>query len=263
MSSVNMQPPAMIARADAAYVEFFRTFARTVPGAAIIERDGLVMVGTGNLLPHFNFAGLTRVPDDPDAIIQRTEAFFAPYGGRFMLAAMEPADAISPAMEAIGMQPGASRMMLLSPIAGSPRAVAGLTIRTANDPESLYEYNDTLTAGFGGDPWATREILGHPAFMAMRDASHYTGFVEGRPVATAMRLASNRVVVIANVSTIPEFRKRGIGEAMTWRAALDGLGEGCIAAYLQASDMGFPIYARMGFRHVVTHRTWLSPAKLS
>jgi len=263
MSSVNIQPSAMIARADAAYVEFFRTFARTVPGAAIIERDGLVTVGTGKLLPFFNFAAVTRVLDDPAALVERIDAFFAPFGNRFMLVEFEPADALAPVMEARGAQPGAWRMMLLSPIGGSPPIIPGLTIRTANDSDALYDYNDAMTTGFGGDPWATREILGHPDFLAVRDASHYTGFVDGRLVATAMRFTTNRMAVIANVSTIPEFRNRGIGEAMTWRAALDGLGEGCIAAYLQASDMGFPIYARMGFRHVVTHRTWLSPAKLS
>jgi Acetyltransferase (GNAT) family len=263
MSSVNMQPSAMIARANAAYVEFFRTFARTVPGAAIIEREGIVMVGTGRLLPFFNLAALTRVPNDPVAMIERAEAFFAPYGNRFMLVEFEPADALASVMEARGAQPGAWRMMLLSPITGSPPIVPELAIRTANDPEALYEYNDAMTTSFGGDPWATRKILGHPDFLAVRDASHYTGFVDGRLVATAMRFTTNRMAVIANVSTIPEFRKRGIGEAMTWRATLDGLDEGCIAAYLQASNMGFPIYARMGFRHVVTHLTWLSPAKLS
>jgi predicted GNAT family acetyltransferase len=77
------------------------------------------------------------------------------------------------------------------------------------------------------------------------------------PVATAMRFSSHRIAGVFNVSTIPEYRRRGIGEAMTWRAAVDGLAEGCIASALQASEMGLPIYQRMGYRQVLTYQVWL------
>jgi len=117
-----------------------------------------------------------------------------------------------------------------------------------------------MTAGFGGDPWAQPQILVGRALLDEPDMVHYVGFVDGAPVATAMRFSSQRVATVANVSTIPAYRRRGIGEAMTWRAALDGRAAGCVASYLQASEMGFPIYQRMGYRHVLTHRGWLSPA---
>jgi predicted GNAT family acetyltransferase len=74
-----------------------------------------------------------------------------------------------------------------------------------------------------------------------------------------MRFTSHRIAGVYTVATLPEFRGRGLGEALTWRAALDGLVEDCVAASLQASRMGFPIYARMGFRHVVDYETWGSP----
>ncbi len=42
-----------------------------------------------------------------------------------------------------------------------------------------------------------------------------------------------------------------------WRAAADGRAEGCLASALQASAEGFPVYARMGYRHVADYRTWV------
>jgi predicted acetyltransferase len=74
-----------------------------------------------------------------------------------------------------------------------------------------------------------------------------------------LRYTSHRIAGVHNVSTLPEFRGRGLGEAMTWHAALDGRAEGCIASALQASAMGFPIYERMGYRHVVSYETWDVP----
>jgi predicted acetyltransferase len=50
------------------------------------------------------------------------------------------------------------------------------------------------------------------------------------------------------VSTLAEFRRRGFGEAMTWRAIADARTTGCTLSYLQASRMGRHIYEGMGFR---------------
>lgn len=43
---------------------------------------------------------------------------------------------------------------------------------------------------------------------------------------------------------------------MTWHAALEGLSDGCIAAFLQSSTMDEPVYQRMGFQHCVRYREW-------
>jgi predicted acetyltransferase len=64
---------------------------------------------------------------------------------------------------------------------------------------------------------------------------------------------------IYNVATLPSHRKRGYGEAMTWRAVAGGAAAGCDVAILQASQMGRPIYERMGFRLVAPYRTFHRP----
>jgi len=42
-------------------------------------------------------------------------------------------------------------------------------------------------------------------------------------------------------------RHRGFGAAMTARVITDGLASGCDTAALQASELGRPIYERLGF----------------
>ena len=49
------------------------------------------------------------------------------------------------------------------------------------------------------------------------------------------------------MATPPEFRRRGYGAAATWAAIEVGAQRGCDHAVLQASEMGAPVYRRMGF----------------
>jgi ribosomal protein S18 acetylase RimI-like enzyme len=67
------------------------------------------------------------------------------------------------------------------------------------------------------------------------------------------------VADISGVTTLPEFRRRGYGTAMTWAAVAEGERRGASAAVLGASEMGAPVYRRMGFRHAGTYRTYLPP----
>ena len=46
---------------------------------------------------------------------------------------------------------------------------------------------------------------------------------------------------------------------MTARMVADGVAEGCDVAALQASEMGRPIYERLGFRTVVRYVEYVDP----
>jgi hypothetical protein len=50
---------------------------------------------------------------------------------------------------------------------------------------------------------------------------------------------------------------------MTARVMADGVVAGCDVAALQASEMGRPIYERMGFRTVVRYTAYVEPASAS
>jgi len=76
-------------------------------------------------------------------------------------------------------------------------------------------------------------------------------------------LRVGRTIGIYNISTLPTARRHGYGEAMTMRIVADGLARGCDVATLEASEMGYPIYARLGFRKVVDYMGYVDPASLA
>jgi predicted acetyltransferase len=83
--------------------------------------------------------------------------------------------------------------------------------------------------------------------------------VDGEPVASSTLVYGGRVAGVHNVATLPEARRRGFGEALTWHAMARGASFGCDMAALQASQMGRPVYERMGFRLVSQYRTFQRP----
>jgi GNAT superfamily N-acetyltransferase len=98
----------------------------------------------------------------------------------------------------------------------------------------------------------TSDALDRNYRLAVPGAALCVGDVAGSPVATALLLATGRVAGIFWVATLEGQRRKGYGEALTFAAVEAGREFDCTLASLQASEMGLPVYARMGFEHA-TH----------
>ena len=59
------------------------------------------------------------------------------------------------------------------------------------------------------------------------------------------------------VATLPDARGRGIGTAMTLHAMAEGKRRGAEAAVLQATDMGKPVYEKIGFSTAYDYELYL------
>jgi ribosomal protein S18 acetylase RimI-like enzyme len=124
-----------------------------------------------------------------------------------------------------------------------------LAIRRASGRRALEDAERVCEAGFALTPGALSALYG-TGLAAAPGLSYYLGYVQGEPVSTAIGLAVGETVGIFNVGTTPGRRRRGYGTAVTERAIRDGFDRGARLAWLQASQLGEPVYERMGFRTV-------------
>ena len=111
-------------------------------------------------------------------------------------------------------------------------------------PDAVRIRSDYIRSRLGDDPLSRR----------------FVAFLDGEPVATSRLSMAGGVAGLYSMVTLPHARRRGIGLAMAHRALLAGREAGMRIAVLQATDMGFPIYVRLGFEELFTYEMLARPA---
>ncbi len=126
-----------------------------------------------------------------------------------------------------------------------------LIIERVRDEEGLAAWEDTLARGFGEGPveagWVS-EMYRRLGLSDSRPWRHYLGRLGGEPVATSTLFLGAGVAGIYFVFTVGEARRQGIGAAATLAPLLEAREMGYRVGILGSSELGYPVYRRLGFR---------------
>jgi len=114
---------------------------------------------------------------------------------------------------------------------------------------------DLAAEGFEMPRWMA-ELTNTTALLSSPTATTYFGKVDGVPVAMGVGARHGDVVGLFSICTLPAYRGRGYGAAITERIGADAFAQGCSLAYLQSSPMGQPVYERLGYTTVETWTTY-------
>ena len=124
----------------------------------------------------------------------------------------------------------------------------GVELRLVNDEKGVQDCAEAIIHGYGFPPdWKDITIdflLGLGLDGPYRS---YVVYWEGKPVSTAAVFLGQEVAGIYTVATLPEVRGKGFGAAVTLAPLLEARSLGYRVGILQASEMGFPVYKRLGF----------------
>lgn len=222
---------------------------RPEPGRHIVH-DDLVLAASGDPGPEGNVAFVLG-PVPPGRVFALAAAFFDATGYAVVVES-ETAQRMDDAVQALGWRLDEEEpALVLAPIPIIPRPPSGLTIRPVT---TNVGFADFMALSQTGRRWI-------PSLDAAMDpaVALLVGYDGETPVATARIARYGDVGDINGVVTLPAYRRRGIGTAMTWAAVAAGAQRGCTAITLSATAMGYPVYVRMGFVPVCTYRTYLPP----
>jgi GNAT superfamily N-acetyltransferase len=245
------------ARALDAFHETWVLLGRTVGPEAYVAEDGFVMTAIGPLFIN-NQAVITAVPDDPTKLVERILSFYDERNLPFLIQASQDATPVMrDAIAAAGLvEAGTQPFMVLEPVTSLKRtSKTALEITLVEDPADLELHLEAQSAGFSMPIEGARAFL-NPAAMKLPAVRVFNGRLDGRVVATSMVVVTASGAGVYSVSTIDDHRRRGFGEAMTVAAVEAAIAERVDLAYLQASDMGLPVYERLGFTTVDTFTMW-------
>lgn len=237
--------------------------------AQVSRAGGVVTILTGLPFDWFNQVLIERDEATPADVLAGV-AHARERGDRFVVRLREGIDdRFIPTLNHAGLVPETSDTltpgMVAFPIerdAISKRTPPELEIRRVTDAAGIDAHRQAVTAGFGSDPavalgTACQHLLERPECVL------YVGYADGGPVMSGMGWRTGRTIGVYSIATIASARRRGYGAAMTACVVADGVVAGCDVAALQASEMGRPIYERLGFRTVVKYAAYLEAAEPS
>lgn len=219
-------------------------------GAATIEDADLAGAHHGAPFPFANLTFIRRPQPTaawPDLVARLRRVY--PPGQPFVVVAPFTTPDLAPlGFTRIGHPP-----FMVRPV-GAPAAIPspeGLTIERVADAAGLADFEQTVIEAYPGGPGGSLFTAG---ILDVPGVALWVGRLDGRVVATAVGHHGGAVNGVEIISARSEVRGRGIGEAVTWAATL---ARPELPAALFASDIGRPIYARMGFLPVLRFTLWV------
>ena len=233
---------------------FYRMFAPHSPGGRLLEGDGVVA---------------SIVPAAPERSVFNAVVYEEPPA---LLGAL---DEIAAAYDEAGIE--AWTVWVPGGEAGVVEALAGAGHRLDANPEAMARALDEIerpdpdpledsTADadiadvaavndasypFGSDPF-TRAFSSLPP----GSAHLYAARVDGRVAAVLMAHDHEGDCGIWAVATLPEARGRGLSRALLAHAMVDARERGCDTTSLEATQMGRPVYERLGYRPLGVIEMW-------
>jgi GNAT superfamily N-acetyltransferase len=190
-----------------------------------------------------------------DALLMRLGQFYAEQpGAPWVLWSPWPSPDLQPwGFQSLGRVP----LMVLLPGSALPTAPADLRFVEVTDAATLADFERAFIDGYPlpelqparAGVFYDERVLGGALRL-------WVGYLGNQPVTTSAALADEAVNGIYCVATIPAVRGRGYGTAITAQAVA---AYPSLPAVLQSTDLGYPIYERLGFREVARYGLWLKP----
>lgn len=132
-----------------------------------------------------------------------------------------------------------------------PANPEGVTVELVDNSEALKQWVHAFVFGYDGQPGYLYEhavaLLQKKGFVRTPGVHYYLGRLNGEPVTSTLLLLGGGVAGIYDTATLPHARRHGVATSVV-RTAMEGArAMGYHIVTLQASEMGRPVYRRLGF----------------
>ena len=163
-------------------------------------------------------------------------------------------------MRVISQAPG----MMAPTFAPATRPLAALECRPVTNAATRAAFAELTTVCFDIPPSVAQAVYA-PQSAWCGAYRGFVGFVGGRPVAIVAFVRAAGVLGVYSLGTLPEFRRRGYGEAllraaaalMSHTAPVDDT-NGPEPYVLESTEAGYGLYRRLGFRDITKFTVYLT-----
>lgn len=253
-------------RAHLNLVDSSRRFFELDPGAAIEAGPGWLFGAGSSTHPAISNAAFRRDDEvEAEEFVQRAREFFALRGRGFSIwiraGRAEDDDLAAAAGDAGFTSVYEMPEMILSAKLEPEPVPSGAELRRLDSEDEAPDFWAVAKEAYATNGFPPEVFAGYTnhAGLLAGNVAAFIARVDGEPASIAMTIISDGVAGIYWVGSRENARGLGLGRAVTVAATNAGFELGADVASLQASPMGQPIYARLGYEVVYDYRLMISP----
>ncbi len=234
------------------------------------DRTALLYAG-GSWIPVVgNGAFRTDDAAEPSEFLHQTDAFFCRRKRGYSIKVRDNGkdDDLREACEAHGLVPlgEPTPQMICHQRLDAPDLPQGISLRAVRNEQGVADFaavdaDAYGTYGMPGEVFV--ELFDRPErLVADVQTTIVVAYQEEQPVATALTFISDGVASLQWVGTIATARQLGLGRVVTVWATNVAFDRGATSVTLQASPMGAPLYAKLGYEtryHYREYVCWTAP----
>jgi Acetyltransferase (GNAT) domain len=233
-----------------------------------VHRDepGSLLCAGGSWLPAVGNVALRTDDSLPGSVLlERAVDFFAEQGRGFNVMVRDTGedDGLVAACEAhqIAAFGDPSPQMICPARLDDPVVPDGVSLVEVRDTQGVRDFvavNAEAYATYGMPLDVLPDIFDAPeAVIDNADTVIVVAYLDGRPVATALTYMSDGAGALQWVGTVSDVRSMHLGRAVTVWATNAAFDRGASSCSLQASPMGEPLYAKLGYETVYHYREFV------
>lgn len=229
---------------------------KDIPGMEADLNGKVVWYATNIPFPLFNGVLRTNLePSEADEVIASVLKIYRERNVPMLWSVdptCTPAD-LGERLELLGLRYGGSApgmaidMTDLTEVSGIPER---LSIQTVGSKVELQVWGEIMASCFQLPPFAKEamcDLMDRMGYGEEKSHRNYLAIYDGEPVGVATLINAGGVAGIYNVGTLPDARRKGIGRELTLNALKDARLGGYRFGVLQSSEMGYNVYAKLGF----------------
>lgn len=246
-----------VAESNRAFIACWKKIYPKLPRGEYRELPGLAVVWGDAALPFCNAVLLSHPVQDLEDLEARVETLQIFLAGKnkppmFLLCRDWP-ERVRPFANAVigraGLRPAIPlRGMVANRIVPPVRPLPELEYRRVCDEETRNLISDINSMAYGFGVEYGREVFTLPEAW-LGDCYGYVGFRKGLAVAASATSVLGRYLYVGFVATLPGEQRRGYAEAVLRYSLARATEETGLRRFLlHATDDGYPLYLRMGYR---------------
>lgn len=265
---MTLQEPTELYESNQQAIGAWSRFARGGPRGRVQETPGVTFTFANVPLAFFNMAFLSAPVLNANELNDRITAV-KDYGSKsgvpWMFCSCTewlPESVRASEEDAFSRYGLHAAMPLIGMVADVASITAGtnapLDYRRIENRETCFAASDINCAAYGIPPEIGRESFFEGMFGD--DVFGYVGYLQGQPITAAGVWIVDGIQYVAMVATHPDHRRKGYAESVMWHSLQEARkATGITRTVLHATEAGFPIYQRMGYRSVARFTMYAEP----